>query len=88
VQRCPSVCSLVLDLLTERRFSDSFDAHIDTAMVQLHNVYCDVYCLFNHWWNAANPENIMQFAAVFGTCGFSLLCRMAHARAVIHFPGG
>jgi hypothetical protein len=35
-------------------------------MNQLHNVYCDVYCLFNHWWNAANPSSIMEFTAVFG----------------------
>lgn len=85
--------SLVLDMLTERRFADRFPAQEDAAIAQLHNIYCectcsficssaysskiapgfpagDVYCLFSHWWQAANPATIMEFTAVFGMCSF------------------
>ena len=32
--------SLVLDMLAERRFGDTFDANTDRALEQLHNIFC------------------------------------------------
>lgn len=61
-----NITNLVLDMLTERKFSDRFDPQIETALAQFNSIYCDVYCLFHHWWNESAPKSIMEFPLVFG----------------------
>ena len=57
---------MVLDLLRARRLANVFPRDKDHAIARFHELFCDVYELFNRWWEHAQPENIMAFQSVFG----------------------